>query len=131
MSRHRKVCYLSGKMRGLPGRGFDLFEAGAKLLTQKGWRCISPAALDTQLGFDPHIERDDIEQFDRERFRHDFTVLLTADAIALLPNWQHSRGARAELLVARMIGLPVYEVDLANQTVTRVRGGLGSREYAY
>jgi len=35
-------------------------------------------------------------------------LMLTADAIALLSRWDQSRGARIELIVAKMLGKKVY-----------------------
>jgi hypothetical protein len=43
-------------------------------------------------------------------FRRDIDVLLTCDAIAMLPGWHKSPGARAEREVARLCGLVICDV---------------------
>lgn len=117
MSRHRKVCYLSGKMRGIPDFGFSLFDEGKRILQSKGWRVISPADMDRAQGFSPGAEGYD---FDLEAaFRRDFKAVLEVDAVVLLPNWKRSSGAHAELVVAHYAGVPVYLINLEKKTVTR------------
>lgn len=43
--------------------------------------------------------------------KHDLIALLECDAILMLPNWQRSRGAQAELEVAQICGMPVAYLD--------------------
>lgn len=44
-----------------------------------------------------------------EMLAEDFAVLCGADAIALLPGWEKSKGARSELLVALNLGKRVFD----------------------
>ena len=47
----------------------------------------------------------------REAFLDDLTyICLHADAVALLPDWKNSKGARAEYAVALSLGLKVIEL---------------------
>lgn len=109
--------YIAGKMRGLPLYGFPLFDSARDMLIKRGFDVVSPADLDRAEGFDPAGTAVVTEEFVQNAFRRDFAAILTCDAIALLPNWEESGGARAELEVAQRIGLRVFYISFADNSI--------------
>lgn len=109
-----KTIYLAGKMSGLPNFGFEIFDANAAFLRDLGWRVISPADLDRESGFDG--EGKNGSECSEDQFlaamRRDYAALLTCDAIAFLPNWITSRGAKLERDFGAKLGLDFYRVDV-------------------
>lgn len=97
--------YIAGPMGGIPELNFPAFRRAAEVLAEQGYEPVSPLDLD--------MNQDAVDNGGRDRhlfLREDFRLLLDCDAIALLPGWEASVGANAELAVARMIGLAVYEL---------------------
>lgn len=88
--------YLAGPMRGYPRFNFDTFAKAAKHLRAKGEEVVSPAEMDLEEGFDP--DNPGVISVDRyeEWMRRDFKAILDCDAVALLPGWRLSEGARRE-----------------------------------
>lgn len=113
--RKRRV-YCAGPMRGIPFFNFPAFDAARDLAIKSGFDPISPADLDRDSGFhentpvtatyDPSVNRTFAER--------DCKALLSlraefGDAIALLPGWENSTGARAELMLSIWLGLAVLD----------------------
>lgn len=94
--------YLSGKMSGLPDLGFPLFHRAAASLRASGYTVINPAELDAQDAGK--------EMTWADYLRRDIAQLVTCDAIALLPNWTDSRGAKLEKHIAQELGMRVIFV---------------------
>lgn len=97
--------YLAGPMRGLPLFNFPQFDSAAKWLEGEGHEVFNPAAEDGVA--------DILDQFPVELARACFArdtqwICLEADAVALLPGWHNSKGAKAECALALAIGLEVY-----------------------
>lgn len=101
--------YLAGPMRGQPGCGFPAFDAARDLLIRLGHQPVSPADMDRAVGFDG--TGDPPDGFTQRAMRRDVEAILSCDAVAFLPGWESSKGARAERVVAESIGLPSYRVD--------------------
>ena len=100
-------------MRGYAQFNFPAFYAEARRLRGLGHEVFSPAERDASVGFDP-TEMDGDEDltevgFDlREALSADMEYISKhADAIALLPGWESSSGARAELALGKALGLKV------------------------
>lgn len=91
--------YLSGGMSGYPDFNFPAFHERAAEWRREGWEVLSPAET-----FDG---RTDLSR--ATYMRRDIELVLLADAIAVLPDWQRSTGASLEVSIAREIGLPVYD----------------------
>lgn len=106
--------YIAGKMRGLPLYNFPAFDKAKEHLASLGYTPISPADIDRQMGFDPSTLPADHdwstipEALDLKAVvRRDIEAILTCKAIYMLPGWEMSKGARAELAVAQWLGLEV------------------------
>lgn len=111
------LVYLAGPMRGLPEFNFPAFHAGEADLRALGWGVFNPAAMDETGGFDPTgmTGNEDLssEGFDlRNALANDLEFITRkADAVAVLPGWEKSSGARAEVATAWALGLRVFRVD--------------------
>ena len=114
-----KKVYLAGPMRGIPDFNFPAFKEGAKKLRALGYEVFSPAERD-EADFGHTIQKHgDEHQFAasvglstmdlrRRVFFFDAEYICKhADAIALLPGWENSKGAKAELALAEALGLEV------------------------
>ena len=111
-----RICkpkiYLAGPMTGYPEHNFPAFDY-AKSRLQFDWEVISPADMDRKIGFDPTqgdtLDGIDIHEFTMDCIRRDTEAIRNVDALALLHGWERSKGARAEVMLAQWIGLPVYQ----------------------
>ncbi len=91
--------YLAGPMRGLPDFNFPEFYRHAHALRKEGHEVFNPAEIG--------IHQDNIRQI----FAVEMDWLCReAEAVALMPGWSESLGARAELALARALGLKVMGV---------------------
>lgn len=111
--------YLAGKMRGVPEFNFPAFDAGTKALRDVGIEVFSPAERDRREDdFDPSgMAGTDDELVEvgfslRDALGDDLEYICKeADAVVVLPGWEKSSGAKAEVATARALSLPVYELD--------------------
>ncbi len=100
--------YLAGPMRGLPAFNFPAFLAAAKRLRSYGHTVWNPAERDLADGFDPvHHEPESFLHY----MQHDLPQVMRAEAVAVLPGWRNSKGARLEVMVATECGIPVLDAD--------------------
>lgn len=106
--------YLAGPMRGYPNWNFALFDEIRDQLTQAGHHVFSPAEQCRALGYLP--DEDSAyphQEGGREHLKHvmlcDIACIYAADALALLPGWQTSRGATVEVALAQFLGLTIYD----------------------
>lgn len=95
-------------MRGFPAFNFDAFIDAASTLRRKGWGVISPAEMDMQLGFNPHKMEPTKEFLDEAMERDIEAIVSKADAMVMLPGWEKSTGAKAEMWLAKWKHIPVY-----------------------
>lgn len=108
----KRVVYIAGPMRGIPAYNFPAFHDAERRAKRQGFITINPARLDEEAGFDPYTATEaDVERVKVEFIKRDLEQLQKATAIALLPNWQASRGAVAEFCVARWLGLEVLNAS--------------------
>ena len=108
--------YLAGPMRGIPEFNFPAFMSAAATLRTEGHTVFNPAERDIQhhgvdiskgntAGCEKQAAKDHGFNL-REALCDDLTFICKeADAIALLPGWQNSKGANAERAVALALGL--------------------------
>ena len=86
--------YLAGPMTGLPQLNFPAFHAEAARLRALGYDVVNPAELNPN----PNTSW-------QTCMRVDIRELVTCDAVALLPKWHESRGARLEHQIACELGM--------------------------
>lgn len=103
------LVYLAGPMRGFDLYNFPAFDSAAAWLREDGYKVISPAELDRDLGFDPATDKA-TDEFVWSALRRDLTAILRVDMVAVLPGWEASSGCGLEMAVARGVGLPIYEL---------------------
>lgn len=108
--------YLAGPMRGIAEFNFPVFFAAAFLLRSKGHEVFNPAERDNEhhgtdisKGNATGDEAQAVQQHGfslRGALAADLAYICNhADAIALLPGWERSKGVAAELATARALGL--------------------------
>lgn len=132
-----KTIYIAGPMRGYPKFNFDAFHSAERMLSAfYHLDVLNPARIDEEDGFDPN--NDEVTDAMMEKFiRRDFECIMRADAIALLPGWEKSKGATAEHGLARWRGIPCYllptMIDAANEDVLEeaLRITRGDRQAQY
>ena len=106
--------YLAGPMRGIPHFNFPAFDYAAAKLRTDGHNVFSPAErdrgihgtkLEDNVMGDEKLAEKSVGFSLREALAADTTfIALDADAIALLPGWEKSSGANAELALAKALG---------------------------
>ena len=121
------TLYIAGPMRGIAWFNYPMFDRIAKQLRDQGCEVISPADEDRkQDGFDP-FENPDYANPESCRFpsemdfhrtvRRCLEAVLQCEEIVLLPGWERSSGAVAELTLAMWLNKRVRHVliDEADQ----------------
>lgn len=109
------VLYLSGPMTGLPEFNYPAFRDAAERLRDVGYSVYNPAegAAGGTVETDGLTGTEDPSEtgFDLRAAFAEYAAHITtdADAIAVLPGWEKSRGAKGEVALALAIGLPVID----------------------
>jgi len=106
-----RAIYIAGPMSGYDGFNFPAFDEAAEELGKLGWNVINPAEMDREIGFDPYRDADkvDAEFLHLAMLRDTEAIMHRADAMAMLPGWERSTGAKAEYALARWKHIPVYQ----------------------
>lgn len=98
-------------MRGYPLYNFPAFDEAEQRCREAGHNPVSPASLDRAFGFNEETDEETPELMGHFFWR-DCAAIYACDAVALLPGWEASRGARMEKAIAEFLSLPV--LDSAN-----------------
>jgi hypothetical protein len=109
--------YLAGPMRGHYQFNFPAFHSYAKLLRSLGHEVCNPAEMDQEVhgkDFGKDNWTGDEQQASQQGFslrealfRDLAYITRDAEAIAMMPGWSTSKGARAEKATADALGLKV------------------------
>lgn len=93
--------YIAGPMTGLPEFNVPAFHAAAAAWRAVGWEVLNPAE---SFG-------GDTTRTYREYAKHDMALLLSVDAIAMLPGWDgpNARGSVWEREIAILLGATVFD----------------------
>jgi len=112
--------YVAGPMRGIKDFNFPAFDNAAERLRAAGYEVCNPADRDrdehgAEVGQSETGDLADIAHtgFDlREALSWDLAwIAANADGVAVLPGWENSKGAAAEVALARALGLPVASTE--------------------
>ena len=109
----KKTVYISGPMSGLENYNYPAFHANAAFLRDSGWDVLSPAELDADLGINADVVM--TEEIYLDIIKHDYAALIKSDAIAFMPGWEKSRGAKLESDFANVLKLDRYRVDASTE----------------
>lgn len=98
------TIYIAGPMTGQPSFNYPAFFAAAAAWEALGWQVHNPAVHDA-------IDADQMDPDEaRAKFmRQDIEWVMDSDAIAVLPGWWNSKGARVEVAIANVLLLPVHD----------------------
>ena len=106
--------YLAGPMRGYPNFNFPAFDYAAAKLRAQGHEVFSPAERDRETygaEIEINLTGDETKVTNPACTINDCMaadcewICRNADAIALLPGWEKSSGANAELALVKALGL--------------------------
>lgn len=101
--------YISGPMRGIPEFNRPKFDEVAKRIRRSGHTAISPLEIDTAVAMDDWGCRAVPEDVARHTIMRDLVLIAyDVDGIVVLPGWKDSRGAKAEVELARCFGLHIF-----------------------
>lgn len=119
--------YIAGPMTGIEAHNFPAFYEAEERLLAAGFDPVNPARMDEELdGFRP---TEDTAMPHEHYMERDLPAVLDCDAVAVLPGWERSRGARNEVGVALMVGREIIDartfepVDARPILVTTRKGG--------
>lgn len=111
--------YIAGPMSGLPEFNFPAFHAAANELRAEGHEVFSPAERDIERHDGVDISKGNANGCQITAAKeHGFSlrdaladdtwwICKEADAIAMLPGWENSKGANAEWSLAKALGLKI------------------------
>ncbi len=131
------VYYIAGPMRGIENFNFPAFDKAAADARAQNLTVISPAEQDRNAGIDPvkNPESAELAESDLDRIiDRDCALLLHlsrehGDGMILLPGWENSTGARAEVGIAIWKGLNFFDADdlLVEWTLAHIHRKLDGR----
>jgi hypothetical protein len=98
-------------MRGYKQFNFPAFDQACHRIRQAGHVAIGPQELDRLCGMDEFTEDGfiGIEELRKVLLRDLMMIVHEVDGLALLRGWEESRGALAEVALARALRLPLYD----------------------
>jgi len=98
--------YISGPMTSRPHLNFPAFTAMTANLRADGHTVTNPAELNPDGGSWTDC------------MRRDIAALMYCDTVATLPGWEHSKGARLEVLIAERLSMTVLNAhDLVSMEI--------------
>ena len=109
--------YIAGPMTGYDNYNRDAFAAKARELRQQGYEVFSPAELDDEDEKFQELEAaGEYPLLWHYCMKRDLALLLTCDAIHMLPGWEDSVGASTEMNVAVAAGM--WILNTGSQVLT-------------
>lgn len=90
--------YVCGPMTGYPDFNRPAFRTAADLVRAQGFEVVTPADCYSGDSWEAGM-------------KHDIPAMLSCDRVALLGEWEKSRGARLEVFIARELGMKVETLE--------------------
>lgn len=118
--------YIAGPMTGIPQFNFPLFDRTAASLREQGYDVRSPAELDEEATREAALASPDGAPGSGSTNGESWADFLARDvkliadgveAVAVLPGWETSKGARLEVFTARLTGKPVFRIQPAHDAL--------------
>lgn len=112
----KRRIYIAGPMSGIPDYNRPAFYSTAEAFEEGGWEVFNPADNDVRL-FGSHEACDAAIEANRNQALRVMLgsdlewICSDADAIAMLPGWEKSYGARAEHATAVALGLEIIYIS--------------------
>ena len=112
----KQRIYIAGPMSGIPDYNRPAFYSTAEAFEEGGWEVFNPADNDVRL-FGSHEACDAAIEANRNQALRVMLgsdlewICSDADAIAMLPGWEKSYGARAEHATAVALGLEIIYIS--------------------
>lgn len=94
------TLYIAGPMTGIPEHNLPMFNRAQALLERAGFTVLNPARHGAG---EPGTSWSDY-------MRRDIPDVLACDGIALLPDWENSKGARLEVYIADALDIPARSI---------------------
>lgn len=91
--------YISGPITGMPDLNTSAFTAAEAALLDRGYEVVNPRTIPLVLDGDWHYY-----------LREALKLMLTCDALAMLPGWEKSRGAGIEFRLAADLNMVAREL---------------------
>ena len=102
--------YIAGPMSGYDKSNFPAFDAAAAVLRAQGIDVVSPAELDDPETKARALANEPQTQTWGEFLARDVKIVADqVDGIAVLHNWERSKGAKLEVIVALLAGKDIYQ----------------------
>lgn len=101
--------YIAGPMSGLPDFNYPAFDQAEGALLDTGYDAVSPAVSAHRSTSDSSALAEGLRYEDV--LARSLQKLLSADAVALLEGWEESHGARIEVSLAHLRGIPSAPVE--------------------
>lgn len=113
--------YVAGPMRGYKDWNREAFLSAKKRWEAAGHQVFCPMTVGCDgLGYKTEQEVDPHSIPGASHLRHvmlsDFAAICAADAVAVLPGWEHSAGATVEVALAQFLGTALYNAVTMNET---------------
>jgi hypothetical protein len=139
----QRTVYIAGPMRGYELYNFPAFIEADERCRLRGWTTLNPAKIEMDNGLDPFADPEGVthrvqrftDQDWLQVILRDLACILIlnpdTDALVVLPGWETSTGATAEVFLARWLGLPILDARDFTPLVAVDGGGLTHvlREY--
>jgi hypothetical protein len=110
------TVYIAGPMRGIPHFNFPAFDAKKAELTGMGYKVISPADLDREVGIDGDTDLDHLSAEETRKvlngciLRDVHAIAERCDLLYVLKGWETSKGCAVEIALAKFLGMGIiYE----------------------